>query len=163
MIKNFNNMENQERFMIANRIQTPDGTILWSRYRHDYVAYEDANGEQYMLDGGPDILCWRSSVNKSAPAKSLQVFSDAPFEEIRQVMLRGTKDKDGDEIWIPLCKMNDLHLIGALDYNENMGIHSKYNQFIEKEIEYRKEHNIHIEDGRYSKEDGINNIIFKKK
>ena len=35
-------MENQELFMIANRIQTPDGTILWSRYRHDYVAYDDA-------------------------------------------------------------------------------------------------------------------------
>ena len=34
--------------------------------------------------------------------------------------------------------MNDLHLIGVLDYNENMGIHSKYDQFIEKEIEYRK-------------------------
>ena len=44
-------------------------------------------------------------------------------------------------------------------YNENMGIHSKYDQFIEKEIEYRKEHNIHIEDGNYNKEDGVNNII----
>ena len=40
-----------------------------------------------------------------------------------------------------------------------MGIHSKYDQFIEKEIEYRKEHNIHIEDGNYNKEDGVNNII----
>ena len=155
-------MENQERFMIANRIQTPDGTILWSRHRHDYIEYDDANGERYMLDGGPDILCWRSIVNKE-PAKSLQVFSDAPFEEIRQVMLRETKDKDRDEIWIPLCKMTDLHLVGVLDYNENMGIHSKYDQFIEKEIEYRKEHNTHITDGKYSKEDGINNIIFKKK
>ena len=46
MIKKFKKMENQERFMIANRIQTPDGTILWSRYRHDYVAYDDASGEQ---------------------------------------------------------------------------------------------------------------------
>ena len=155
--------ENQKIFMIANRIQTPDGTILWSRHRHDYVAYEDANGEYYFLDGGPDILCWRSSVNEDAPAKSLQVFSDASFEEIRQVMLRGTKDTDGDEIWIPLCKMNDLHLIGVLDYNEHYGIQSKYDQFIKKEIEYRKEHNIHIDDGRYSKKDGVNNIIFKKK
>ena len=155
------NMEKQERFMIANRVQTPDGTILWSRHRHDYVAYDDANGEHYMLDGGPDILCWRSSINENAPAKLLQVFSDAPFEEIRQVMLRGTRDKDGDEIWIPLCKMNDLHLVGVLDYNENLGIRSKYDQFIEKEIEYRKEHNIHIADGKYNKEDGVNNIIKK--
>ena len=147
-----------EKFMIASRIQTPDGTILWSRFGHDYIAYDDANGEQYMLDGGPDILCWRSNVNK-VPAKSLQVFSDAPFEEIRQVMLRGTHDKNGDPIWIPLYKMNNLHLVGVLDYNENMGIRSKYDQFIEKEIEYRKEHNINIEDGSYEPEDGIQNII----
>ena len=59
--------------------------------------------------------------------------------------------------------MNNLHLFGVLDYNENMGIHSKYDKYIKKEIEYRKEHNIHIEDGKYSKEDGINNIIFNKK
>lgn len=153
--------ENQEIFMIANRIQTPDGTILWSRHRHDYVAYNDANGEQYMLDGGPDILCWRSSVNEDAPAKSLQVFSDAPFEEIRKVMLRGTFDKNGDRIWVPLYKMNNLHLVGVLDYNEHYGINSKYDQFIEKEIEYRKEHNIEIEDKPYEPEDGVQNIIFK--
>jgi len=155
------NKELNEPFMIANRIQTPDGTILWSRFGHDYVVYDDANGEQYMLDGGPDVLCWRSTVNK-VPAKSLQVFSDAPFEEIRQVMLRGTKDKNGNPIWIPLYKMNNLHLVGVLDYNENMGIHSKYDQFIEKEIEYRKEHNIVIEDKPYEPEDGVENIIFNK-
>lgn len=148
----------EDKFMIANRIQTPDGTILWSRYRHDYVAHEDANGEYYFLDGGPDILCWRSSVNE-VPAKSLQVFSDAPFEEIRKVMLRGTFTVERDRIWVPLYRMNNLHLIGVLDYNENMGIHSKYDQFIEKEIEYRKEHNIYIEDKPYHFDDGVKNII----
>jgi hypothetical protein len=152
----FNNMET--RFLIANRIQTPDGTILWSRFGHDYVTYDDANGEQYMLDGGPDVLSWRTSVNK-IPAKSLQVYSDAPFEEIRKVMLRGTFAESGERIWVPLYKMNNLHLIGVLDYNENLGIHSRFDQFIEKEIEYRKEHNIVIEDGPYSLEDGISNII----
>lgn len=150
----------EDKFMIANRIQTPDGTILWSRFGHDYVVYKDNNGEYYMLDGGPDVLSWRSSVN-DIPAKSLQVFSDAPFEEIRKVMLRGTFDKDGNQIWIPLYKLHDLHLVGILDYNKDLGINSKYDQFIEKEIEYRKEHNIEIYDGVYSFEDGIQNIIKK--
>lgn len=150
-------MEN-EKFMIANRIQTPDGTILWSRGHHDYVAYDDANGEHYMLDGGPDILNYRTSVNK-VPAKLLQVFSDAPFEEIRQVMLRGTFDKNGNRIWVPLYKMNNLHLVGVLDYNEHYGIKSKYDQFILKEIEYRKDHNINIEDKPYEPEDGVQNIV----
>jgi len=143
-------------FLIANIAQTPDGTILWSRYTHDSVFYTDSNGETYMNDGGVE---YQHRTDNDQPMKDLSVWSNAPFEEIRQVMLRGTRDKDGNSIWIPLCKMHDLHLIGVLDYNENMGIHSKYDQFIEKEIEYRKEHNIHIEDKPYHLDDGVKNII----
>ena len=47
--------KDNNRILIANRIQTPDGTILWSRFTHDCVFYEDANGERYMLDGGNDL------------------------------------------------------------------------------------------------------------
>jgi len=148
----------EDRFMIANRIQTPDGTILWSRFEHDYVIYQDKNGETYMLDGGPNILSYRTSVNE-VPAKLLQVFSDDSFEEIRKVMLRGTTDRDGNQIWVPLYRLHDLHLIGILDYNKDLGIKSKYDQFIEKEIEYRKEHGIEIFDGVYSLKDDAPNII----
>ena len=146
----------KERFLIANRIQTPDGTILWSRYEHDFVEYEDKNGEYYMLDGGNGEY-YRTSVNNVLP-KFLQVYSDAPFEEIRKYMLRGTFDKNNNRAWIPLYKLNNAHLAGILDYNEDRGIHSKYDQFIEQEIEYRKEHNIVIEDGPYNPEDGVSNI-----
>ena len=41
----------EEPFLIANRIQTPDGTILWSRHRHDYLEYQDDNGETFELIG----------------------------------------------------------------------------------------------------------------
>jgi hypothetical protein len=41
-----------ETRIVANRIRTPDGTILESKHRHDYVTYTDANGKQYMVDGG---------------------------------------------------------------------------------------------------------------
>ena len=69
----------------------------------------------------------------------------------------------GSDLKVAACthsrsyKLNDLHLIGILDYNEERGIKSKFDQFIEKEIEYRKEHNIKIEDGAYHWEDGIHN------
>ena len=33
-------------------MRTPDGTILESKHRHDYVTHLDANGKEYMLDGG---------------------------------------------------------------------------------------------------------------
>ena len=47
--------------LILNRIKTPDGTILTSYNRHDYVSYEDANGLEYMVDGGLEYL--RRNVN----------------------------------------------------------------------------------------------------
>ena len=148
----------EDSFLIANRIQTPDGTILWSRFDHDYVEYIDKNGETYMLDGGPDTLSWRTSVNK-IPAKPLQVYSNIPFEEIRKYILRQTFTKNGYYVWIPLYKINNNHLVNILSYNKSLGIKSKYDQFIEMEIEYRKKHNINIEEGPYRLEDGVQNII----
>lgn len=142
-------------FLIANRLQTPDGTILWSRHVHDYVEYQDENGEIYILDGGTEYV--RKSINV-VPATSLCICSNDDFEVIRQYMLRGTFDKDGNRIWIPLCKMNNLHLIGVLDYNENLKITSKFDQFIKKEIEYRKDHDINIEDGQYDNSVGVKAI-----
>ena len=47
--------------ILSSRMRTPDGTILESCYRHDYVTHTDANGKEYMLDGGLDYV--RSSAN----------------------------------------------------------------------------------------------------
>ena len=46
------------RELVYNAIQTPDGTILRSRHRHDYVTHKDANGKTYMLDGGDECPDW---------------------------------------------------------------------------------------------------------
>jgi hypothetical protein len=147
--------------MIANRIQTPDGTILWSRFGHDYVEYQDANGEFYVLDGGSEDITYRTSVNDEK-AKPMQVYSDAPFEEIRKVMLRGTFDEDGKRIWVPLYKLNNSHLQSILDYNKDLKIISRYDKFIEMEIEYRESNCIFIPNNEYTQEDGIDNIIPSK-
>ena len=48
--------------LIRNRWQTPDGTILESKHRHDFVSHKDANGEYYFIDGGTDYI--RMTVNK---------------------------------------------------------------------------------------------------
>ena len=69
------------RQLILNRIQTPDGTILTSRSRHDYVTHTDKNGLVYMVDGGSDYQ--RVNVHHSAPHIDLSVYDDSPFEEIR--------------------------------------------------------------------------------
>ena len=54
--------EKKEKLAILNsRMRTPDGTILESIHRHDYVTHTDANGKEYMLDGGCDYV--RCSAN----------------------------------------------------------------------------------------------------
>lgn len=40
--------------LIRNALITPDGTVIESRHRHDYVTHVDANGKTYMVDGGLD-------------------------------------------------------------------------------------------------------------
>ena len=42
--------------ILRSRMRTPDGTILESKHRHDYVTHLDANGNEYMLDGGLDYV-----------------------------------------------------------------------------------------------------------
>ena len=96
----------EEPKLILSRIQTPDGTILTSYHRHDYVTHNDTNGEEYILDGGNDYQ--RISVNKE-PFKDLSIWSDAPYEIIRQSFHRGGRSKNGDEPlkWVPLSEMSD--------------------------------------------------------
>jgi len=136
----------KDRRLIVSRIQTPDGTILTSYHRHDYVIHLDKNGEEYMLDGGNDYQ--RRSVNK-VPATDLSVYSDAPFEVIREVFCRGGRGKDGKQplTWVPMSKMSNSWLEACIVYNEERGMGESFaSQMYEKELDYRKENNIVIED-----------------
>ena len=43
--------------LLANRKQTPDGTILWSKHTHDYVDHQDnIDNQYYFLDGGNSYI-----------------------------------------------------------------------------------------------------------
>lgn len=82
-----------EARIVSNCIRTPDGTILESMHRHDYRTYVDANGKEYMVDGGLDYL--RRNVHGDAPYEELSVYADAPHVEIREAFKWGTRGKDG--------------------------------------------------------------------
>lgn len=45
-----------EKRIILNSIKTPDGTILVSRHRHDYVTYTDESRLEFSVDGGNEYL-----------------------------------------------------------------------------------------------------------
>lgn len=136
----------EEPRLILSRIQTPDGTILTSYHRHDYVTHTDANGEEYILDGGNDYQ--RTSVNIE-PYKDLSVWSDAPYEIIRESFHRGGRGKNGDEPlkWVPLSEMSDEWIKNCITYNDERGMSKSYANYLYcKELKYRQRMNIKIED-----------------
>ena len=120
--------------LIANKIQTPDGTILQSYHRHDFKTHIDANGEVYMVDGGLDYM--RRSVNK-VPAKDLSVWTSDPFEKIRESLHWGTRGKDGNQPlrYIPLCEMETEHIEACLDTQPHM--HPTVRKFMQHELRFR--------------------------
>lgn len=142
----------EEEKVIASRVMTPDGTILWSRYVHDYVQYHDrVSDEDYMLDGGTEYR--RALVNK-VPAKDMTITSRASWEVQRDFILRGTFDKVGIRVWVPLSKLSNDHIKALADMSS---ADSKYHQ----ELQYRKEHNINIADHDY-KNEGVEAITHTK-
>lgn len=138
--------KNNPRQLVLSRIQTPDGTILTSYHQHDYVTHKDKNGEEYMLDGGNDYQ--RYFICKE-PFKDLSVWSDAPFETIRESFHRGGRGKDGKQplTYTPMSKMSNEWLFACIIYNEERGMGDSFaNKMYKKELDYRKENNIFIKD-----------------
>ena len=133
--------------IILNQIKTPDGTILRSMHRHDYVTYTDANGLEYMVDGGHDYL--RRITHDEAPYEELTIYDDAPFEVIRENFHRGGRGKDGTEplSWVPMSKMSDSWLHACITYNEDRGMGDYYaTEMYRSELAYRLKNGISIED-----------------
>jgi len=156
--------------IILNRIKTPDGTILTSHHRHDYVTHIDKNGFEYMVDGGNDYL--RRNINSTKlsllkrlfivflslfgyiwidPAKhiELSVYSNAPFEVIRENFCRGGRGKDGRQplTWVALKDMNDEWLEACIVYNLERDMGDSYaSMMYVAEQDYRKINKIKIEE-----------------
>lgn len=136
-----------EKVIILNQIKTPDGTIIRSMHRHDYVTHLDANGLQYMVDGGCDYL--RRNRHDAAPYEELTIYADDPFEVIRENFHRGGRGKDGRQplTWVPMSKMSDSWLLACIKYNEDRGQGECYaNSLYKRELMYRQEKGITIKD-----------------
>ena len=140
--------------MVANRVRTPDGTILWSRFTHDCVRYQDkVSNEEYMLDGGNDYR--RCYVNQ-VPAVNMVVTDRDPWEKQREVILRGTFNLNKSERrWVPIAKLSNAHIIALV---EMYGEKSNY----KRELVYRQQNNIDIPEHPYDDE-GVESITPQEK
>ena len=122
--------------ILNSRMRTPDGTILESYYRHDYVTHTDANGKEYMLDGGCEYV--RSSAN--GDEELLTIYTDFPHAVSRLHAKWGTYGKDGDEtlVSVTIADMSSEHLQACLDTQQRTMRPALY-KLMQDELEYRNE------------------------
>ena len=131
-------MNNMEKYL-ANRIRTPDGTILESMHRHDYVTYIDANGKEYMVDGGLDYL--RRNIHDDAPYTELSVLSTDEHSVVREVFKWGTYGIDGKQPlkYLILKDMSWDHIEAILETQTQLRDHVR--QVFVNELDYRGKNN----------------------
>jgi len=113
--------------LILNRIRTPDGTILTSYHRNDYVTHLDLNGARYAIDGGLDYL----KRNLSLEYEELSVYDNASFEIVRLSF-----NIEIDNEFIPL-KDVDSHSLRALISGENAQLAKNKIKLIKDELSCR--------------------------
>jgi hypothetical protein len=121
--------------IVANRIRTPDGYVLQSYHRHDYKEYVDANGLEYMVDGGTEYL--RRTIQDSAPFEELSVYNTDPHEVVREAFHWGTRGKDGRQplTWKPLCALDTDHIEAILETQHHVPEH--FRKIFETELQVR--------------------------
>lgn len=121
--------------LIRNALRTPDGTIIESKSRHDYVTHKDANGKTYMIDGG--LAYVRCSAN--GDEEMMAVTLADPHEEVREACSWGTYGINGDQplSYKKLCDMSDAHINAVL---ENVpSINPAIKTAMQNELEYRND------------------------
>lgn len=135
-----------KKHLILSKIKTPDGTILTSYHVHDYVTHTDKNGETYILDGGNEYQRYAVC---SEPFEDLSIWSDAPYEVIRENYHRGGRGKDGLQplTWVPLSKMSNEWIKNCIQHNDDRGMRNCDSTYwYSKELRYRKRMGIIVED-----------------
>jgi hypothetical protein len=122
-----------ESRILLNRIKTPDGTILTSYNRHNYVEYKDTlTKEVLMVDGGTDYL--RRNVGTY---EELSVYDDGSHITRRSAVHWGTRGKDGRQplVYKPLKDLDSDHIEAILKTQHQ--ISDFYREVFMEELKYR--------------------------
>lgn len=111
--------------LIRNAIRTPDGTVIESANRHNFVCHEDANGKKYCVDGG---LEYARRVFDDEDFEDLSLYDNEPHAVQREVLRWGTRGKNGDMplTYVKISEMSLDHIIACLETQPHMSfVHKK--------------------------------------
>lgn len=131
--------------ILLNAIKTPDGTILSSKHVHDFVTYTDSvTNKLYGVDGGADYL---KRIGNVEDCEDLSITDKTFFEVVRVRFHWGAYGKDGkgNRVDRRLKDLSDDHLSAILK-NINFPENSYVKKWFLKEVDYRKDNNIFIEE-----------------
>jgi len=122
-----------ETRLLLNRIKTPDGTILTSYNRHDYLTHKDAiTKEVLMVDGGNDYA--RRHVGTY---EELSVYDDGTHTTRRSALHWGTRGKDNKQplTYKPIKDLDSDHIEAIL--RTQTQISEFYKGVFKEELKYR--------------------------
>jgi hypothetical protein len=122
-----------ETRLLLNRIKTPDGTILTSYNRHDYLTHKDAiTKEVLMVDGGNDYA--RRHVGTY---EELSVYDDGFHTTRRSALHWGTRGKDNKQplTYKPIKDLDSDHIEAIL--RTQTQISEFYKEVFKEELKYR--------------------------
>ena len=121
--------------LIYNAIRTPDGTIIESTHRHDYVTHFDTlKNRKYVIDGGLDY-CRRSNWGDE---EVLSIDYESATPEMRSSLLKwGTRGPLGDQPLkrISIMSMDTDHIEMCLLTQSHM--RPEYRETMEWELDHR--------------------------
>jgi hypothetical protein len=136
-----------EPFTVANRSRCKEcNTVLTSKHRHDMVGCKCPQDDRLWIDGGTDYKRVVGNIKNHIP---MGIDSTAHHGILREFVLRGGYGKDGKGEYVTtlLSEMSDDYLENLIKYIENEEEYSsKYYSVYLSEKDYRRQHNIKIEE-----------------
>lgn len=80
--------------LIQQAVRLPNGIILNSVHVHDFIEWQDAEGNEVFMDGGTHY-CRRTENFPGIGCTDLTIDADEPFDAICDKLVWGTMGKDG--------------------------------------------------------------------
>lgn len=110
---------------------------LVSHSPHDYKTCGCENGT--MVDGGYEYT--RFGGMDISKVNLLNLYTDSPFEEIRELLARGGRGKDGKSPleYVIIKDIDDDWLKAIIDYEETNRPNNRYLIYFKKEVIYRRD------------------------
>jgi len=144
-LESLHNDYKESEKIIYNAIKTPDGTILFSRHRYDFVVHTDSvTGKEYGVDGGVEYL---RRIGDVSDCEDLTITDKTKFDEIRKRFHWGSYGVNGDEPLTQrsISELSNSHIQAIIDNVFKNNLNNILVKWLNLELDFRKNNDIQID------------------